>query len=74
LQGGTCKTDRKISDKQPKDYLPALIEKSNRENFVAQCIPTNTELLGLDVYKEFLANRRKLIAERLNEFLGVTKF
>lgn len=67
------KTNRKISDKQPKDYLPALVEKSDSENFVTQCIPTDTELLGLDAYKEFLAARRKRIADRLNDFLGVTK-
>lgn len=67
------KTNRKISDKQPKDYLPALLEKTDSDSFVAQCIPIDMTLLEVDAYKEFLSMRRKMIAERLNEFLGVTK-
>ena len=33
-------------------------------------IPTDETLLGVEDYKAFLAARRKLIAGRLNEFLG----
>jgi hypothetical protein len=65
------KTNRQISDKPPVQYFPALIEKSGVAAFDAQCIPTDTALLGVDGYKAFLVKRRASIAARLNGFLGV---
>ena len=67
------KTNRKISDKPPIQYFPALIEKSGPSAFQAQCIPTGAALLEVGAYKSFLAERRRLVAERLNEFLGVAQ-
>lgn len=64
------KTNRAISDKSPKDYFPPLIEKSGIETFNAQCIPTNADLLDISKYKDFLAERRKRITVRINEFLA----
>lgn len=64
------KTNRSISDKEPVSYLPPLIEKMGPETFAAQAIPTDTALLEVNNYHAFLAARRKLIADRLNEFLG----
>jgi hypothetical protein len=63
------KTNRAISDKSPADYFPALIEKAGEDAFSAQCIPVDPKLLTLERYKDFLGERRKLIGERLNEFL-----
>jgi hypothetical protein len=48
------------------------MEKSGLAAFEAQCIPTKTGLLGVAEYKSFLAERRKSVSKRLNEFLGVT--
>ncbi len=67
------KTNRQISDKDPREYFPPMIEKSGLASFEAQCIPTDPTILGVDSYKRFLGKRRALVAERLNEFLGVTK-
>ncbi len=67
------KTNRQISDKAPAKYFPSLNEKSGRAIFEAQCIPTDPELLGVDAYKDFLAKRRELISQRLNEFLKSTQ-
>ena len=64
------KANRQISDKAPADYFPGMIEKSGLAAFEAQCIPTNTALLDLDVYEVFLEQRRALVAARLNGFLG----
>jgi hypothetical protein len=61
------KTNRQISDKAPGDYFPDMIRKSSLAAFDAQCIPTETSLLG--DYKAFLQMRRELVAKRLNEFL-----
>jgi hypothetical protein len=65
------KTNRGISDKPPSDYLPPLIAKIGQAAFEAQCIPTDAPSLQLDAYKNFLGKRREMIAQRLNEFLGV---
>ncbi len=66
------KTNRAISDKSPLIYFPPLIEKSGQGAFDAQCIPTDSELLDITKYKEFLSERRKRITSRLNEYLGAS--
>ncbi len=67
------KTNRQISDKPPSQYFPPLIESSGRAPFDAQCIPTEDGLLEVNVYKGFLTERRKVVSQRLNEFLGEVK-
>jgi len=37
---------------------------------VTQCIPAADTLLQVETYKAFLGQRRAMIAERLNAFLG----
>ena len=64
------KTNRAISDKEPKFYLPPLIEKIGITPFEAQAIPTGPDLLDTDAYDRFLTERRRMVAERLNQFLG----
>ncbi len=63
------KTNRQISDKDPSQYFPDMIEKAGDAAFEKQCIPTTSALLAINNYKEFLQNRRVLIAKRLNDFL-----
>lgn len=63
------KTNRQISDKPPAQYFPPLIEKSGLAAFETQCIPTEAALLVADGYRAFLAERRKAVSDRLNEFL-----
>lgn len=63
------KTNRQISDKPPIKYFPPILEKSGPGPFDNQCIPLDEHLLSPDTYKEFLHQRRRLIAARLNEFL-----
>lgn len=63
------KTNRRISNKAPRVYFPDIIKKVGHEPFKAQCIPTEEELLHPEAYESFLAERRKQIAARLDEFL-----
>ena len=63
------KTNRKISDKAPKDYLTKYIDADSSQ-FEKQCIPTEASLLDKDSYEEFLKARRQLIAERINDLLS----
>lgn len=64
------KTNRQISDKAPATYLPGLVERAGREAFEAQCIPLEPALLEVNAYKAFLTERRRRVAQRLNQFLG----
>lgn len=65
------KANRKISFKEPSAYFPEVRETNGEQPFKSQCIPTEPNLLTVERYKAFLAERRRLIAERLNEFLGI---
>jgi hypothetical protein len=64
------KANRKISAKEPSLYFPEVREANGDQPFESQCIPTVPNLLTVERYKAFLAERRRLIAERLNTFLG----
>ncbi|WP_244500100.1 hypothetical protein [Methyloceanibacter superfactus] len=65
------KTNRQISDKAPAEYLPNYIKANGSAAFLAQCIPMDAEFHRPEAYKRFLVKRRELVANRLNEFLGV---
>ena len=64
------KANRKISAKEPAIYFPEVQKANGEQPFESQCIPTDPNLLTVERYKAFLAERRRLIAERLNTFLG----
>ncbi len=64
------RANRRISDTAPGSYIPELMAASGRQPFTSQCIPTDPVLLTPERYRDFLAERRRLIAQRLNVFLG----
>jgi len=61
------RTNRKISDKEPEQYLKEIQEP---DLLVKQCIPIDPQYWKLDSYSQFIDERRQLVANRLNEFLG----
>lgn len=63
------KTNRVITDKLPENYLASFIEQHGATSLDAQAIPSDSGLLQISNYKEFLAERRRYIAEMLNKFL-----
>ena len=63
------RTNRKLSDSPPSKYLLALVDKTGEATFRAQEIPLERDLLDTNRYADFLAQRRVLIANRLNVFL-----
>lgn len=63
------KENRKILDKPPVEYFPKVIEERGENAFTSQCIPLDEDLRTPDKYEDFLAERRKMIAARLNEFI-----
>ncbi|MEA5615130.1 GmrSD restriction endonuclease domain-containing protein [Nodularia spumigena] len=64
------RTNRRISNKPPAQYLADLLTKLGPDHFRLQCIPTDRALYAVNRYPDFLEARRELIADRLNEFLG----
>ncbi|MCB9689722.1 MAG: DUF262 domain-containing protein [Alphaproteobacteria bacterium] len=66
------RTNRQISDKAPAVYFPGIEAAAGAQAFVSQCIPTDADLLVVDGYRAFLGERRRMIAARLNEYLGVS--
>lgn len=64
------RTNRKINAQAPEDYLPPLIDQRGEGQFAAQGIPTDSTLFSRDSYPAFLDQRRILISEMLNDFLG----
>lgn len=64
------RTNRKISDKEPSLYLPDIVGKQGEDALTKQAIPTEPTLWNVQRYDAFLARRRQLVADRLNEFLG----
>ena len=63
-------TNRRISDKPPSDYIPPIVANGGSEPFVSQGIPLDEKFLQVQAYKEFLGERRKIVAHMLNKFLG----
>ncbi len=66
------RTNRKISDKEPKIYLHEIVDKLGDQALTTQCIPTDDALWSVERYDDFLTSRRKIVADRLNAFLGET--
>lgn len=64
------RTNRSISAKSPSDYLPKVIEKQGEAALTAQCVPLDPKLWTVDRFPDFLIDRRRLLAARVNEYLG----
>lgn len=60
-------TNLDISAEEPAEYLKRL--KIKKKHLEAQCIPLNENLWTVDRYEDFLAERRKLLANQANSFL-----
>ena len=64
----TKETNLAISNKPTKEYIPDYTAKTPGA-VESHWIPTDSYLLELDHYEEFLAKRRELLAEAANNFL-----
>jgi hypothetical protein len=60
--------NRTKSDKDVGDYLRSAQERFPKA-LSQQCIPEDQSLWKIDQYREFLAERRRLLARELNSFL-----
>jgi len=65
----TRDTNYKFSDSPPEEYLPFVKEQYPKE-LKKQFIPENPELWKTENYEQFLSERRKLIANGMNNYLN----
>ncbi len=63
------KTNRNISNKEPRKYLIDVIEKRGEEILEYHNLPSNKELWELDNYQDFLAYRREKLVKSINSFI-----
>ena len=63
------RTNKKISDKLPSEYLPNIVKKQGEQTLRLQCIPTDQNLWTVERYDDFLSSRRQLITDKINEFM-----
>jgi hypothetical protein len=61
-------TNLDISDRLPRDYMPE-IEARHPGALASQWVPTDPGLWEIDRYRDFLAQRRELLASATNTFL-----
>lgn len=65
----TKKANVKISDSEPLKYLEE-VETRYPGALAAQFIPLDRDLWRVERFEDFLAERRRLIASAINEFMG----
>jgi len=64
----TKDTNLMVSNRDPVEYIPAL-DRKNPGVIQSHWIPMDPELWKIENYRDFLAARRKLLAEAANTFL-----
>ena len=65
------RSNRRISARPPKEYITQILTNRGSQPFDRQLIPIVSELLEVENYEAFLAERRSLIASELNRFLAL---
>ena len=63
------KTNRSITNKEPKIYLKDVIEKRGENALTSQLIPMDESLWELNKYPLFLQKRREAIANEIDNFM-----
>lgn len=63
------RTNRKISNKEPYEYLPEIKASRGNEALIAQCVPIEEDYHKIDNYRKFLDWRRIALAKAVNTFI-----
>ena len=63
------KTNRSITNKEPKIYLKDVIEKRGENALISQLIPMDESVWELNKYPIFLQKRREAIANEIDNFM-----
>ena len=60
------KANRTILATKPEVYLPGI----EHDRLISQHVPMDSSLWQMNRYREFLASRRKLLVEAINQYMG----
>lgn len=63
-------TNRRISNRCPEEYLAEIVANRGEQALTAQCVPLDRALWRIERFPDFLVERRRLLAERINEMIG----
>jgi hypothetical protein len=63
------RANRSLSNTLPVAYFPNIIAERSIRALTAQCIPANERVWKIDAYREFLEQRREMLAEAVNSLL-----
>jgi len=58
-----------ISNRNPKEYFPTIIEKYGEKALENQLIPMDRNLWEIDKYEQFLDRRRVIIVDEISKYL-----
>lgn len=64
------RTNIRISNKKPIDYLPLIIQDQGENSLERQLVPVNSELWEMGSYREFLNYRRQRLVDEMNAFIA----
>jgi hypothetical protein len=64
------KTNRSITNKEPKVYFEEIIQNGGRDALSSQLIPSDKSFWEITQYRKFLEFRRNKIAEEINKFMN----
>jgi hypothetical protein len=66
----TGQTNRRLSNKEPCQYLPDIIKAQGQKTLELQLVPGFEELWKLENYRDFLKIRREALAKQMNDFIN----
>lgn len=64
------RTNQRIGKKPPAEYFPVIVKERGQEALASQLIPADGRLHLVENYRDFLVERRRLLAEAINGFMG----
>lgn len=64
------KTNRSITNKEPRIYFEEIIQNGGQDTLSSQLIPSDKSLWEISQYRRFLEYRRSKIAEEINKFMA----
>jgi hypothetical protein len=65
----TGRTNQRLSKKPPEEYFAKIIQERGQQALIDQQIPMDRELWKVSHYRDFLEERRRLLAESINSFI-----
>jgi hypothetical protein len=66
----TGQTNRRLGRKPPSEYMVEIVQKQGVGALESQKVPTDVSRLTVPQYKQFLADRRRALAQCMNEFIA----